>query len=164
MTTYTDPKKFEREVNKALNKISDYMKDQKYVANVGVLGSSEKRTNETSIDNAGLGLVHEFGSVTRNIPPRSWLRFPILKRIKFIIRDIAKKKNEIEKSVNKRDPKELARFVGLSCEAQIQEAFSTRGFGTWRAKKPTLENKDKKSPLIMSGEFRQSITSEAVKK
>ena len=45
---------------------------------IGVLGSSERRPSDKKkgapIDAVGLAAVHEFGSVKRNIPSRSFLR------------------------------------------------------------------------------------------
>ena len=72
----SDEKKLVDELNKAVNKIADYF-DGSYSTSIGIIGSKNTRPAEGDIDNAGLGLVHEFGSIIRNIPPRSWLRMPI---------------------------------------------------------------------------------------
>ena len=164
MTVYKDPKKFQKEANKAINKIADYMKGSKYKTNVGVIGGEERPSDDGNIDNAGIGLVHEYGSAKKGIPARSWLRMPIIEGVDRIIKAVSKKKKEIEKSVDDEDPKVLNEVLGIAAEAEIQEAFSTSGYGDWAPKKPTSKNKDKQKPLILSGEFRQSITSQVVKK
>ena len=44
---------------------------------VGILGEGDKRDDDSGLGNAGIGLVQEMGSVTRNIPPRSFIRMPL---------------------------------------------------------------------------------------
>ena len=44
---------------------------------VGVFGHKTGRTRGSDVTNAELGLIHEVGSSARNIPARSFLRFPL---------------------------------------------------------------------------------------
>lgn len=161
MTVYTDPKKLQKDLNKELEKIAKYF-DGSHHAKLGILGGDSERPAEEGEDitNSELGLVHEFGSVKRNIVMRSWLRMPIMEKAKDIIKAIVKRKREIEKeAVRGEKPTELYNHLGLAGESAVQEAFDTGGFGTWEAKKPTKQNKDKMSPLIMTSQLRKSVSS-----
>ncbi len=94
--------------------------------------------------------VHEFGSPSQNLPERSWLRMPL-----------RTKKKEIEKAVKKRltslleqgNVKGVYKLFGKACEAQIQKAFETGGFGTWAPS-------NSPSPLIDTGAAKNAVTSE----
>ena len=163
MTDFNDPKKMEKEIFKKLSKVTDSLSG-KYVTKVGVLGDKDTRTSDENIDNAGLGLVHEFGSIEKGIPARSWLRLPILSQVEKIIKSVSKNKKRIEKEVSDGDDKVIYEILGGACESAIQEAFETHGFGTWKPKKINIDNLEKQSPLIMTGAFRQSISSEVSKK
>ena len=168
----SDEKKLVDELNKAVNKIADYF-DGSYSTSIGIIGSKNTRPAEGDIDNAGLGLVHEFGSIIRNIPPRSWLRMPITNNVEKILKDVRSQKNKIEKGVVQNDdPKFLYNVLGQSADAQIQEAFDSAGFGTWQQKQSATtdtgnfldpSDSENPSPLIDTGEFRQSIIYKVVK-
>ena len=163
MAIYKDPKKLRKDADKALNKISDFL-DSKLTGKIGILGSESSREDD-GINNAELGLVHEFGSVKKGIPMRSWLRYPIIHNTGAIIKKISKFKNKIEQDVQDGNGQErlMEKLMG-TLESVIQKAFSTAGFGTWKPKEPTKKNKGKTSPLIMTGEFRKSVSWEIEKK
>lgn len=162
MTVYTDPKKLQADAKEALNKIADYFDNSHYVK-LGILGQKADRSagdEDEEVTNAELGFIHEFGSVKKNIPIRSWLRMPIIAKTKDIIKAIAKQKKKIEKDAAEgNNPEELYKFLGVAGEEAVQEAFDTGGFGKWEDKKPTKANEGKMSPLIITGEMRRSVSS-----
>ena len=134
----------------------------KFVAKLGVLRGTTNRDSDADLDNAAIGLKHEVGSLSENIPMRSWLRMPIRTRNDEIAKKIAPivKKN-LAKEGGSLD---TAKKLGVIGEAIVQEAFESRGFGKWQPNSPTtIADKGSDSPLIDTAEFRQSITS-AVKK
>jgi len=142
---------------------------RKFYTKVGVIGSKagqhfhvykdgEKPVKNPDPTNAELGAMHEEGVAALNIPPRSWLKMPLALRMPAIFRAIGQKmldtldKDNIELAYKK---------LGVRAEAAIQLAFATRGFGHWaKNAQMTIDLKDgKDSPLINTGQLRQSVTS-----
>jgi len=160
LTEVKDVSELQREFDKVQKKLA-YILNGPYFTKIGVLGSSTARPDGT-IDNAGLGLVHEFGSIKKNIPARSWLRMPIVQRIKMILKAVSDKQRSIEGAFDKEDDKLIFEILGLACESAIQEAFDSNGFGSWAPKKDPKNGKT--SPLIDTGEFRQSVISSVQRK
>ena len=125
---------------------------------VGVLGSN---SGGEEINNAELGMVQEFGSLTNNIPPRSFLRMPIEKKseeFKKVASTEAFKKaietGEIDKALE---------LIGIAGESIVNDAFVSSGFGEWAANAPsTVHKKGSNKPLIDTSELRRSISSEVV--
>jgi phage gpG-like protein len=137
---------------------------KKYYTKLGILSGKITRNNEeqNSINNAELGLIHEFGSRKRNIPARSFLRFPIEFKAKELTKFIANKE-DIEKIIVKQGLKQVYKLLGVKGEAIIQEAFETKGFGTWLDNSPeTIKQKGSDKPLIDTSQLRRSITSKVV--
>lgn len=138
-----------------LEKLLAKLKTNTYV-DIGILG--EKGGNrKDGITLAGIGAVHEFGSLDGSIPKRSHIVLPL-----------AHKKDSIEKTAEKSMKQNLASAnvdkifsdIGIAGEAAIQEAFETGGFGQWQALEPaTIEAKGSDSILIDIGELRKAETS-----
>ena len=68
---------------KGLDALEGILQREGISVKIGILGKADSRTGEgepnndedSDIDNAGIGLVHEFG--TENMEQRSWLRMPL---------------------------------------------------------------------------------------
>ena len=132
-----------------------------YVTRVGILGKTDAR--DDGLSNAEIGFKQEFGSITENIPIRSFLRMPLMTKSAEILNLFESK--FVQKQVEKKGIRELFVLAGIKAEAIIQEAFSTRGFGSWKKNAPlTIFLKGSDSPLIDTGELAKSITSEVIKK
>ena len=108
--------------------------------------------------------VHEFGTDKAGrgnktkIPKRSFIVMPIETKQSDIQTDVERK---AERHLGNGDVKSIFKDIGVSCEAQIQKAFDTSGFGTWAPNADsTIERKGSDSPLIDDGTLRKSITSE----
>lgn len=137
-----------------------------YVAQVGVLGSKAAQ-NRGGINNASLGAVHEFGSLSRNIPARSFIMMPLREKLSTVM----KKKNDFLKdALFKGDVKLFFKRIGIMAETVIQDAFSTGGFGKWAPLKPaTIRARIKKGDNVISilvelGDLKRSVTSRAKNK
>lgn len=156
---------------------------QPWVTRVGILGSSEharKQEKErkvsvttksgkhkagedkSPITNAAIGALHEYGSLSRNIPRRSWLADPIDEKMpenKLYLEKayLMSLKQVISGSVSGMDV--FFKKLGITAEKVIQEAFDTRGFGKWLPLKWR-----KGSPLIDTGQLRKAVTSGAFRK
>jgi len=164
ITEVKDESELQEEFDKMMKKLA-WVLSGPYVTNVGVLGSSSSRPGE--IDNAGIGLVMEFGRVTKEpkIPARSWLRLPIIQKSKMILKAVSNQKRSIEQAFEKEDGEKVFQILGIACESAIQEGFDSSGFGEWAANSPvTIDAKGSATPLIDTGEFRQSITSAVTRK
>ena len=101
---------------------------------IGIL--AEEKHNEDNFTIAGLGMVHEFGSISGKIPKRS-----------FFALTEEQKKAEFQKFLKKNNDA-LVRHIlagtweialeqlAAKWEAYIVECFDTEGFGTWDELKP----------------------------
>lgn len=116
-----------------------------------------------ALTNPELAAKHEFGV---GVPRRSMLRMPMhlhgdkvvaraKDRVKTRIKDIAK--------APKATAVKMLREVGFEAENLVQEAFATRGFGTWKANSPvTIALKGSDSPLIDTAQLRRAVDSRVV--
>ncbi len=150
---------------------------QKLVTQVGILGAkahnrkeagSLKRAgghkltrNPSEITNAEIGLKHEKGSISENIPRRSFLEMPLIEKGNALLR--IKDYLWAQFSTGKRDYQTIYKQLGIMAEVIIQKAFATRGFGKWRPNSPrTVAEKGSDAPLIDTAQLRRSITSRVV--
>ena len=132
-----------------------------YVAYVGIMGGKATSLHENSdYTNAQIGAVQEFGSISRNIPARSFIRMPLEMKLPDWYR--RNTKNYINACINGSKQKFYTR-LGLEAEEMIQEAFETRGYGQWKENSPaTIARKGSDMPLVDTGALRASISSEVV--
>jgi phage gpG-like protein len=156
-------------INRILSQI-----DGSYSVNVGIMGSKaskthkDKKKKKTKLTNGELGAIHEFGSISRGIPARSFLRYPIQFHFPMWLRE--NKKSFIKYLIQGRYLQWLE-IMGGAAENIVQNAFDTSGFGMWKPLKPATIKARKKSkiagesalPLIDTSELRRSITSEVVR-
>lgn len=128
---------------------------EKHYTDVGVF-STAKTSDGQQV--AEYGAYNEFGSYTRpdHPPKRSFIRMPIQTKQNEISKYVEKhEKGHIEKG----DVKGIFEDIGIACESQIQSAFDTQGFGTWKPNaESTIEQKGSSAPLIDDGTLRKSIT------
>jgi phage gpG-like protein len=125
---------------------------------IGVLsGEGRASAGEGEITIAGIGAVHEFGSLNKNIPQRSFVAMPLQTKAQDIETAVGKK---IESLISENNIEGIYELIGIYGEAVIQEAFETGGFGTWaELKESTIERKGSSAILIDTGRLRQAITS-----
>lgn len=77
---------------------------------------------------AEYGAANEFGSITRKLPARSFIRMPLEKKQGDIARYA---ESHAREHVEAGDIKAIFEDIGIAGQAKIQEAFDTGGFGTW---------------------------------
>lgn len=126
-----------------------------HVVKIG-LPKGTSGTYENGMTVIEVGIVHEYGSPSKNIPQRSFLRAPM-----FVAKDQIKKMifNEYVKCQNKvSTPMESMKKMGIYGEGISKASFRKND---WTPLKPaTIKAKgDKTTPLINTGQLRQSITS-----
>lgn len=138
-----------------------------YVARVGILGSdaSALHKNEDDDDdedlltNAELGVIHEYGSETNNIPPRSFLRMPLEEKSKELLNETGKLDFE------NTGEKQLYKQLGVIAENIVRMAFKSSGYGKWMPNKTeTVRAKGSSKPLIATSQLRRAISSDVVKR
>ncbi|RTL04659.1 hypothetical protein EKK58_10135 [Candidatus Dependentiae bacterium] len=159
-----------------LDKVKDLEEQlaKNYSVKVGILGSGNARKNtvttangkrkagkeDSNITNAQIGLLQEKGSLSRNIPRRSFLMMPLQTKLPDYVSRIG---NYFYQSLETGDIKKAYSMTGLLAESIIQRAFATRGFGKWAKNSPyTIMMKGSDSPLIDTSQLRKSITSTVV--
>ena len=149
-----------------------------YVIEVGILGeqasSIHKVENEKGelvmpkqpLTNAFIGAVHEYGSISRNIPERSFLRTPLASRVPLLIK--ANVDTLVQYLATGRFKKWLE-GMAIKAENVVREAFHTSGWGSWKDLKPATIRRRKKGknggsplPLLDTGQLSDSITSRVV--
>lgn len=168
----------ETEIKADLKKLNKFAKafDKTYYVKIGILKSGIKTSSkgknkkigggknkrEDGMSNILLGAIHEFGSYSKNIPMRSFLRVPLKNHRQDILKKIAKPALEIFVNGN---PKDAYKLLALESEAVVQKAFENSGDGAWPGLKPaTIKAKGSSRPLIDTGQLRRSITSEVITK
>lgn len=132
-----------------------------YITRVGILGAKDARGG--TMGNADIGVIHEFGSETNDIPPRSFLRMPLETKRKELMKGMSG--SVVKEAFKAKDYKRVFQQLGVVGEQIVQSAFSSGGFGQWPALKPsTIDAKGSAAPLIDTAQLRRSITSDVVKK
>lgn len=171
---------------------ADLKQNKRARVRVGILGDYAPRDGG-KINNAELGMIHEFGistgyvnhksrdvwrkrktskAETLNIPARSWLRMPCFEKLP---PEVKSAKNRVlwGKIILNKGIKAALELLGALALQKIQQAFATGGWGQWAALKPsTIRRKLAKGRsstgaaaiLIDKGELRQSVTAEVVDK
>ena len=147
-----------------------------FVVRVGILGEKNARQNTGKggdKTNAEIGLVHEKGSLADHIPRRSFLEMPLTNHMKQLAGAVKIIKKWVEDSIAaKNDPKAIWKTahddLGIEGTSIVQQAFVTRGDGTWAPNSPvTIALKSRNghisdSPLIDTQELRKSIMHKVV--
>ncbi len=112
--------------------------------------------------NADIGLAHEVGVKSRNLPRRSWLKEPLEDHLSQHFAKLGKV--AIEKMLFANYQIAYAQ-LGVIGEIIVQKGFETGGYGKWKPlKAATIAAKGSDAILIDTAQLRRSVTSEVVKK
>jgi hypothetical protein len=137
-----------------LEKLIKNLKSDAYV-DIGIF--KEAKTSD-GMPVAEYGAYNEFGSLSRKDrpPKRSFIRMPLEQKGDKVADYVEKKaKGHLEKG----DVKAIFEDIGIAGESVIQEAFDTRGFGSWKENADsTIDRKGSDAPLIDEGLLRRSVT------
>lgn len=110
--------------------------------------------------NAELGAIHEFGSKSRGIPARSFLRMPLTVSRKELMAQAGK---DAAGTLFAGKAKLWLTRIGIAAENVVQGAFQTSGFGSWKPNAPsTIARKKSDKPLIDTAQLRRAIASRVV--
>lgn len=137
------------------------------IVKVGIFSKKAVRVNEkkektpSGIGNPDLGAIHEFGSFTRNIPARSFLRMPLMQYGEEIVEHAGA---GAEYHLAKGNVRQLLNNLGIACVRIVHRAFATSGFGSWARNAPsTIRRKGSDKPLWDTGQLNRSINFEVGK-
>ena len=143
-----------------LDKLAKNIREH-YHVRIGILGQKSFRGEEDQegkpVNNAELGVIHEFGSVKRNIPPRSFLRNTLATKNEEIVDDVLTKKKEIKEDMVDGDGSLLFKVIGVAAEGKVLDSFDSRGFGTWPALKRARKD-GSNAPLVDTGQLKGAVT------
>ena len=151
-------------------KLDGMIKDTKKVnaafVKVGILSGKSGRGSEGSnqgLSNVDIGVKHEFGSITEEIPIRSFIKMPLTEKRKNLEKGISKE--AITKPLLNGDVKKSLGLIGVLAENIIQAAFESGGFGKWQSLSPfTIAKKGSSAILIETAQLRKSISSKVMSK
>ena len=148
---------------KGLEKLQAQVGDA-YRARVGILGSHAARTEPgATLDNATLGIIQMFGSLTKKIPARDFLVMPVQMHSKEIVQEMGK--SSVQKAIAAGDYRKVYGLLGAAALKWVLAAFETSGFGQWPPNSPsTIKQKKSDRPLINQGELRRAQTFDVVNK
>ncbi len=138
-------------------------------ARVGVLANKADRfsimtstSTKDKMNNPTLGLVHEFGSASLNIPARSFLRVPLELELPKKLAPLGKQVWKV--LISTKGFIHALEVLGLMGVQVVEVAFRTGGYGRWQAlKASTIRRKGSSAILIDSGQLRRSISMAVVK-
>lgn len=141
-----------------LEKLISHLKEKHYV-DIGVFSTAK---TPDGMPVAEYGAYNEFGSLTvKDRPPkRSFIRMPLETKGDKIAEYAHKKaRGHLESG----DIKAIFEDIGIAAESVIQEAFDSRGFGTWKENADsTVLQKGSDAPLIDDGTLRKAVTHRTV--
>lgn len=132
---------------------------------VGVLSAGMHQTeNGEPIDIGTLAAVHEYGSMTRGIPERSFLRSTYHGRMEDFLAFVDTNKRKIGQEIAKQGERFVLNKIGAWWVNAINETFEAQGPG-WAELSPAYrEIKEEQYPgakiLMATGALRRAITHE----
>ena len=113
---------------KKLEEIEAFL-SKSHKVKIGIVGSSEIYVYENGLDSVQLGLVHEFGSRTRNIPERSFLRKTKATYEDKFRADIFFSKDKIFKQISQGQGDKFLNQVGAKWVGWVHATFKAEGPG-----------------------------------
>lgn len=167
-----------RVIRSDFKKLNNFIRalETKDVVRIGIMGAKGNRnayagvrkvgghkihgSKKAALTNAEIGAIMEFGSFSRGIPMRSFLRMPLMAKSGDIIRIAA---GGLRSFADEGVKARVLKRMGIAAENAIQDAFDTGGFGRWAKLAPaTIKAKHSSAILIDSAQLRFSVSSMVV--
>lgn len=148
-----------------LNSLLKALKGPPPQARVGILGGKDARKaaqGEKAVPgNAEIGAAHEYGSPSKGIPQRSFLRVPISDHLQKKMDGSGLFTEDTTKQViNSKSVVPWLKTVAILAEDIVKEAFQTKGFGKWAPWKIPGYTSKTGDILVDTTQLRDSIVSE----
>lgn len=148
----------------SLDSIIKALKEKPPSVRVGILGSNNVRADGSGVSNSEVGAAHEFGSPTRNLPQRSFLRVPLTERLdQALEKSNFFNKDSLKTAVTEGSLANWAKKIGVVAVGVVLEAFSSNGFGKWAPWRSKNYKNKTGDILVDTTNLRNSITSEVKK-
>jgi phage gpG-like protein len=141
-----------------LDKLSKFVEKEMYVK-IGVL-NNEKR--EDGFGAAELASVHEYGSVSRNIPRRSFLSKTMSNKQEEFEAEIKKNMKRLREIIKTNGPEDLLNKIGAKWVGYVLETFEAEGPGWTPLKPATIKRKGSSKILQDTATMKKSIMHEVV--
>lgn len=148
-----------------MSEFKRYVRDvNEAYAEVGVLGAAKGKKVETI---AEYGAVHEFGSISHNLPRRSFIKDPLEKHLGEEILSI---KETLLKNLEAGNIKKAVGILGMKGVEIVKKSFQTSNDGEWpelsQATIDAMPEKRRKGwkILVDTGALQSSIKSKVVVK
>lgn len=128
--------------------------------------SREASTGKAEPTNATIGAAHEYGSPSRNLPQRSFLRMPINDHLDQEIKKVPKlAQSSFAQAAKAGTLYEFLKLLGVTAERTIRLAFASNGFGKWPSlvPGPYRNKKTVNNILVETTQLRESIQSKVEK-
>lgn len=146
---------------------------KRFIVHVGILGSKGSSPRQETVEdekgghkagkkaspssNADIGLAHEKGVKSKNLPRRSWLVEPLTD---FLPEYFNKLGAEVIQNAVTNQVESSYVELGEVCEQIIFKGFETGGYGKWKAlKASTIRAKRSSAILIDTAQLKKSVTS-----
>lgn len=115
-----------------INKLARALK-KNMTLRVGIIGSQAKAQHKnTTLTNAQLGAIHEFGSISQNIPRRSFLWDSLVHELNLNKEEAREFRKYIWLQIfEKGSIENFYKALGSKALLAIEEGFATEGFGEW---------------------------------
>lgn len=124
---------------------------------------NKPRKSGTPLSNTELGAIHEFGSPARGIPPRSFLRVPLLSRLNKELKNSNAFNQDVLRNVMRKGTiLPWMQKVAILAEGIVLGAFSSGGYGKWPKWKNSSYSNNTGQLLLDTQQLRDSIGSEVV--
>lgn len=130
-------------------------------AKVGILANRAPREGSGENNNSSIGLKHEFGDPTENLPMRSFLRQPIIEHFQEFLDKAEIGEETIKEIAEEKTLAPLVNFFGIVGTLVVLEGFDSGGFGKW--KPSNMKLKKNHQTLVETQQLRDSISWELKK-
>jgi len=122
------------------------------------VGVIKKKVYADGLSVAEVAVLHEFGSTSKGVPERSFIRETMAQQEKALMAYAKKEANKVLDGTQ--STKTAIEKLGIFAQAEILKKFTNND---WQENsKLTIKNKKSAMPLIDTGQLRQSITWEVI--
>jgi phage gpG-like protein len=148
-----------------LDKMLKALRQKPPIARIGILGDKTTRKakpGEKRVPtNAEIGAAHEYGSPSKGLPQRSFLRVPIGDRLqKEMEKAGALSKAEFREVMKQGSVVPWLKKIAALAEGIVRGAFDSKGYGLWPSWKDPNYTNNANQVLVDTTQLRDSITSE----
>jgi hypothetical protein len=126
--------------------------DKNITVEMGIFRENDSRPDGKS--NVQIGMDHEYGNPTENLPMRSWLKMPIIMKAENLFQVALTSFKDTFNLVK------TAQEVGKEAEHIVKGGFESGGYGKWQGlSNYTIAHKDNSKILVDKGFLKNAVKS-----